>query len=387
MNTHEFQAKTLLLHYGVPIPSYRIADSINSLDQIIKEWEYPGAVLKVQIHAGGRGKAGGVKLAHSKEEMSRRGRELLGKRIVNNQTGSEGVIASQIMVTPLLDYVQEYYLGVIIDRQSAQVTIIASPSGGMDIEEIARSNPEKILTLHVGASGKLRGYQLIRLNKFMGWEGKTAQQGQDIAQALVKVFLENDGSLLEINPLVRTSENDLLALDAKFSIDDNALFRHADISAFYDPSQIPLAEAEAHKNDLAYIALNGNIGCMVNGAGLAMATMDIIQHYGGRPANFLDVGGGASTEKVAAGFKILINDPNVKVILVNIFGGIMNCETLAEGIISAIQEISLNKPLIVRMEGTNADKGRSILSKSGLSLNVADNLTEAAQKAVAAANS
>ncbi len=385
MNTHEFQAKTVLKHYGVSIPDYWVIEHLDQLDAVIAALEGKGAVLKIQVHAGGRGKAGGVKLARSPEEIRLAAKELLGMRLVNNQTGSEGIVASKVLISPLLEYAQEYYLAVTVDRQKALPILIASPVGGMDIEEVAHKTPEKILTLPVGLEGKLKSYQLIRLCKFMGWEGDTAKQGQNLVNSLVKAFLETDASLLEINPLVRCHDGTLLALDAKLSVDENALFRHPDIEALFDPTQIPSVEVEAQKHDLAYIALDGTIGCMVNGAGLAMATMDIIQHYGGKPANFLDVGGGASTEKVAAGFNILLNDPRVKAILVNIFGGIMNCETLAQGIIEAAKERHISKPLIIRMEGTNVEKGRALLQQSGLSIVVAETLTEAAQKAVGAA--
>ncbi|MFA6916183.1 MAG: ADP-forming succinate--CoA ligase subunit beta [Parachlamydiales bacterium] len=386
MNTHEFEAKTLLKHYGISVPPYaviEIADDIEKSLSILNGKEE--AVLKIQVHAGGRGKGGGVKIAKTKSDIHKYANDLLGMRLVNNQTGPEGVLASKVLLSPLINYEQEYYVAVIIDRANARPTLIASPEGGMDIEEIAHKTPEKILTLPIHSSGKLRGYQLLQLSKFMGWEGRTATEGQALANNLVKAFLENDASLLEINPLVKTPDGALWALDAKLSIDDNALFRHPDLEAFFDPTQLPATEVEAQKHELAYIALDGNIGCMVNGAGLAMATMDIIKYYGGKPANFLDVGGGASAEKVAAGFTILVQDKHVKAILVNIFGGIMNCETLAQGIIEAAQKIGIGKPLIVRMEGTNVEQGRALLKDSGLPITIAQNLTDAAQKAVAAA--
>lgn len=384
MDTHEFQAKTLLRHYGVPIPVYSVIEKTEEIEKAIQSLDGKGAVIKIQVHAGGRGKAGGVKLARSTEEIRNEASQLLGMRLVNSQTGPQGVVANRLLISPLIDYVQEYYLGAIIDRQLAQAKLIASPQGGMDIEEIARVSPEKILTLPICLGGYLRSYHLIRLCKFMGWTGETARIGQTLVNAFAKAFLENDASMLEINPLVLCKDGSLLALDAKLSIDDNALFRHPDLEALFDPTQLPAIEVEARKHDLAYIALDGTIGCMVNGAGLAMATMDIIKHYGGKPANFLDVGGGASVEKVAAGFKILIEDPQVKVILVNIFGGIMNCATLAQGILQAVREERNPKPLIVRMEGTNVEEGRNLLANSGLPIAMAATLTEAAQKAVAA---
>lgn len=385
MNTHEFQAKTILKHHGIAVPPYAVIESEEGLEkaqQILKGKDE--AVLKIQVHAGGRGKGGGVKIAKSKEEIRQHAKKLIGMRLVNNQTGPEGIVASKVLLSPLLQYEQEYYLAVLIDRAKACPVLIASPAGGMEIEEIAHKTPEKILTLPIPFSGKLRGYQLLRLCKFMGWSGQSVKEGQQLAQALIKAFLEHDASLLEINPLVRTADGSLWALDAKLSIDDNALFRHPDLEAFFDSTQLPETEVEAQKHELAYIALDGNIGCMVNGAGLAMATMDIIKYYGGKPANFLDVGGGASTDKVAAGFTILINDKHVKAILVNIFGGIMNCETLALGIIEAAKKTGIGKPLVVRMEGTNVEKGRALLKESGLPIIVAQTLTDAAQKAVEA---
>lgn len=385
MDTHEFQAKTILKHYGIPCPPFHVIENIEELQELIKqEGDKPSYVLKIQVHAGGRGKGGGIKFVKTQKELFKEANQLLGMRLVNRQTGPKGIIANHLMVTEMTQFVKEYYLGIIIDRQSAQPILIASPEGGMEIEEVAKNSPEKVLTLPICLSGFLRGYQLIRLSKFMEWTGETAQQGHQIANSMVKAFLDSDASLLEINPLVKCENGDLLALDAKLSIDDNALFRHPDLEALYDPSQLPPLEVEARKHDLAYIALDGSIGCMVNGAGLAMATMDIIQHYGGKPANFLDVGGGASVEKVAAGFKILIEDNNVKAILVNIFGGIMNCETLAKGILSAAQNSKLSKPIIIRMEGTHVEQGRELLENSNLKITVAKTLTEAAQKVVAA---
>lgn len=385
MNVHEYQAKIILRQFGIHIPDMAVLSTIDEIKQAIEQMNLQQAVLKVQVHAGGRGKAGGVKIGRNRSEIIAHAKQMLGMKIINNQTDNEGVIAKQILISPLFDIKHEYYLGATIDRKQAQAVLIASPAGGMEIEEVAAKTPEKILTFPIGRSGQLRSYQLIRLANFMGWKGELAEQGKQIAKALAKSFIETDASLLEINPLIETPEGQLIVLDAKLSIDDNALYRQSQIAAFYDPSQISSREAQAKEFDLAYVALDGEIGCMVNGAGLAMATMDIIHLYGGKPANFLDVGGGATQEKVAEGFKIILSDPNVKAILINIFGGIMNCGTLAAGIIAAAGELKVNVPLIIRMEGTNVDQGRQMLADSGLNIIIADTLTSAAEKVVAAA--
>ncbi len=385
MNTHEFQAKQILEKYAIPIPPFKVISDFSDLESAVSELNLQQAVVKVQVHAGGRGKAGGVKLAKSPDEIREYAKALLGMKIVNNQTGAEGVVAHQILVTPLTDYRKEYYMGAVIDRQNARAVLMVSPDGGVDIEEVAEKTPERILKLPMSLNGTFRNYQLIELAKFMGWSGQTAKQGMSLAKGLAKAFMESDASLLEINPLVETESGDLLALDAKLSVDENALYRQKEIDSFYDATQIPENEAMAHEHDLAYVALEGEVGCMVNGAGLAMATMDMIYHFGGKPANFLDVGGGASKEKVAEGFKIILTDPNVKAILVNIFGGIMNCATLASGIVAAVNELKLKVPLIVRMEGTNVEEGRRILADSGLNIDIADSMTTAAERVVAAA--
>jgi succinyl-CoA synthetase beta subunit len=387
LDIHEYQAKLILKEFNIPVPDFAVIKSIHELqDALASIGLSDSAVLKVQVHAGGRGKAGGVKLARSKSELETHAKNLLGLKIVNNQTGPQGIVAETIMVSALVDVAKEYYLAITIDRHKGQAILIASPDGGMDIEEVAEKNPERVLTFPILNDGGIRSYHLLDLIKFMGWKGDTAKQGKAIALALAKAFVNSDGSLLEINPLVEDKKGNLIALDAKLSVDDNAIFRQSRIATFYDPSQLPKAEAEAKNFDLAYIALEGNIGCMVNGAGLAMATMDIIKHYGGRPANFLDVGGGATKEKVAEGFKIILADKNVKAILVNIFGGIMNCETLAAGIISAASEEHITVPLIVRMEGTNVQEGKEMLRKSNLKIIIASDLADGAKKAVEATN-
>lgn len=385
MHLHEYQAKTVLRNFGVNISDFTIVTDIADAEKAIDDMKLTAGVVKVQVHAGGRGKAGGVKLARTKQALLDAIKQLLGMRIVNNQTGKEGVIAHQVLISPLIDYEKEYYLAATIDRNKAQPILIVSSEGGMDIEETAAKTPEKILTIPIPSNGILRSYQFLDICKLMGWTGDVAEQGMRTVAAVAEAFLDTDAELLEINPLVLTKAGDIVALDAKLTIDDNALFRQKELATFFDPTQLNPNEAEAQKHDLAYVAMDGNIGCMVNGAGLAMATMDIIQHYGGSPANFLDVGGGASEDKIGEGFKIIMSDPKVKAVLINIFGGIMNCVTLAGGIIAASASLKLNVPLIVRMEGTNVETGKKLFEDSGLNIIIADNLAEAAQKAVIAA--
>ncbi|MCB1116578.1 MAG: ADP-forming succinate--CoA ligase subunit beta [Chlamydiia bacterium] len=384
MDTHEYQAKEILKKYGMPIPEFGVASTPAEAEQVVQELKLTEGVVKIQVHAGGRGKAGGVKFAKSKDEIVATAKKLIGMKMVNNQTGPQGIVAEKVLITEPVDIAKEFYLGAIIDRENARAILIASPEGGMEIEVVAEKTPEKILKLPIGLDGQVKPYHLLRLANFMGWKGETAKQGMKVAAALGKAFIETDASLLEINPLVETGKGEIWAIDAKLSVDDNALFRQKEIAAFYDPSQIPANEVAAHKHDLAYISLSGNIGCMVNGAGLAMSTMDIIHYYGGEPANFLDVGGGASKEKVTEGFKIILSDKNVKAILVNIFGGIMNCATIAEGVIAASKELKMEIPLIVRLEGTNVEEGRRLLKESGLSIISAEGMADAAEKAVAA---
>ncbi len=379
MNLHEYQAKMILMKEGVPVPPFRVAKSASEVEKIIKELGLKEAVVKIQVHAGGRGKAGGVKFGKSPDEIKKLAKDLIGMKMVNNQTGPDGVVAHEVLIAAPLKIAKEYYLGAIIDRERAEPILIASPEGGMDIEEIAEKHPEKILKLPIGLDGSLKPYHLLRLAKFMGWP---QEEGSKIAEAVAKAFMQKDGSLLEINPLVQDEERHLWALDAKLSIDDNALFRHKDLQGMYDATQESKYEVAAKKHDLSYIALSGNIGCMVNGAGLAMATMDIIHYAGGKPANFLDVGGSATAEKIAEGFQILVSDPNVKAILVNIFGGIMNCATIAEGILTALKNKPLSIPLVVRMEGTNVEEGKRMLRESGLKIVTADNLAKAAEAVV-----
>ncbi len=382
MNTHEFQAKEILQKEGMPIPPFGVATSIGEAEKVLQELQIKEGVVKIQVHAGGRGKAGGVKFGKSKDEILEHCKKLIGMKMVNNQTGKEGVIAHKVMISDPVDIEKEYYLGAIIDRENAKAILIASPEGGMEIEEVAAKTPEKILKVPIELDGSVRPFHLLYLAKFMGWTGDLAKQGMSVAAILARSFIKYDASLLEINPLVVSKQNQILALDAKLSVDDNALFRQKEIANFFDPSQVSPNEVEANKHDLAYVSLDGNIGCMVNGAGLAMSTMDIIHHFGGEPANFLDVGGGATKEKVAAGFKIILSDAKVKAILVNIFGGIMSCATIAEGIIAASKELALTIPLIVRLEGTNVEEGKKMIAQSGLKIISADGMADAAKKAV-----
>lgn len=379
MNLHEYQTKEILKRFEIPSAPFFIITKADQIDKALDHLKIEAAVLKVQIHAGGRGKAGGVKIGKNREELRELAKKIVGLKIVNNQTGPAGIIAHQVMVTPLQEIKKEYYISCVLDRETSQGILIASQEGGVEIEEVAKTHPDKILKLGIPLDRPFRKYELYAFAKKL-WPKEVIEEGIKLIQNLVKAFKETDALLLEINPLILTPDNKLLALDAKLNVDENALFRHPDIKAFYDPTQTSEREAKAHEFDLAYVALDGTIGCMVNGAGLAMATMDIIQVFGAKPANFLDVGGGASKEKVAEGFKIILSDPKVKAILVNIFGGIMDCEILAEGIIQAANELKLKVPLVVRMEGTNVDKGKKKLNESGLKITVASDLNDAAQK-------
>lgn len=382
MNLHEYQAKQILLQYGINVPPFEVVSTLADVEKLVHEKNWSTAVLKIQIHAGGRGKAGGVLFAKSADQILNHAKILLGKKFVNQQTGPQGLVAHQLLLTPPIEIAKEYYLAVTVSRERGERILIASPVGGMDIEQVAQESPELVLMLTIPSEGRLRHYQLIRLAKFMGWTGEQAIQGNQLANKLIQAFMDKDAVLLEINPLVETPDKTLVALDAKLSVDDNALFRQPEIKAMFDPTQVPEQEAQAQQYDLAYVALDGEIGCMVNGAGLAMATMDIIQAYGKRPANFLDVGGSATQEKVAEGFKIILSDSQVKAILINIFGGIMNCEILALGIVQAVQEQHVAVPLVVRMEGTHVDQGKRILQEAKLNIQIATSLAGAARAVV-----
>ena len=385
MNIHEYQTKKLLYRYSIPIQDFRVVQQLEDVSDALEEMEITEGVVKIQVHAGGRGKAGGVKIGKSPQEIQEHVKALLGKTFITPQTGPEGVVCHEVMIAELADIEKEYYLGLIVDREKATPLLIASPEGGMEIEEISVSHPEKICKEPISLKGEIAPSRLDYIAEFMQWEGATAEEGKALIVNLCKAFVENDGSILEINPLIEDPQGHLWALDAKFVIDDNALFRHPKIATFYDSTQESEAEAIAHEMDLAYIALDGNIGCMVNGAGLAMATMDLIQYHGGSPANFLDVGGSANKEKVAKSFAIILSDPSVKAILVNIFGGIMRCDVIAQGVIAAAEELQIDVPLVVRLEGTNVEEGKALLEESTLDIIAAEHLADAAKKAVEAA--
>ena len=384
MNIHEHQAKALLAEYGVPVPRGQVAFSVDEAVSAAKELGGPVYVVKAQIHAGGRGKAGGVKVVKSLDEITDVAGEILGRTLVTHQTGPEGREVRRLYVEDGCDIADELYLSMLVDRGTSRVTIIASSEGGMDIEEVAASQPEKILSLTIDPATGLQPYHMRRLAGILGLSGGTAKQLPSFLHSIFTAFTALDASLVEINPLVVTGAGDLLALDAKMSFDDNALYRHPNVMELRDLSEEDPAEVRASEFDLNYIKLNGEIGCMVNGAGLAMATMDIIELNGASPANFLDVGGSATTERVTEAFKIILSDDNVKGILVNIFGGIMRCDIIAEGVVSAARSLGLDKPLVVRLEGTNVEEGKKIMAESGLSITPADNLADAATKIVVA---
>lgn len=384
MNIHEYQAKALLAEFGVTIPKGKVAFTVDEALQAAKELGGPMWVVKAQIHAGGRGKGGGVKVVNSMEKLEVAASDILGMQLITHQTGPEGQQVKRLYVEDGCDIDRELYLGMLVDRGSSRVTVIASTEGGMDIEEVAENSPEKIIKVVIDPATGLQPFHARKLAFGLGLEGKQVRSGVKFMMAMYKAFTERDASMVEINPLVVTGAGELIALDAKMNFDSNALYRQASVEALRDEDEEDPAEVEASEHDLNYIKLDGSIGCMVNGAGLAMATMDIIQLYGSSPANFLDVGGGATTERVTIAFKIILSDPNVKGILVNIFGGIMRCDVIAEGIIEGAKIAKLNVPLVVRLEGTNVEKGKEILANSGLSIISADNLADAAQKVVAA---
>jgi succinyl-CoA synthetase beta subunit len=384
MNIHEYQAKAVLREFGVPVPRGVPAFTADDAVKAAHDLGGPVWVVKAQIHAGGRGKAGGVKLVRSIEDVGREAKRLLGSTLITHQTGPQGKLVSRIYIEEGSAIEREFYLSALVDRATSRVAFVVSTEGGMDIEEVARTAPEKILTFSVDPASGLMPHHGRRAAQVLGLSGDLAKQAGAVLAKLYEAFLAKDMSLLEINPLVVTKAGQLICLDAKVSFDDNALYRHADISALRDLTEEDDKEIEASKYDLNYVALEGTIGCMVNGAGLAMATMDIIKLYGASPANFLDVGGGATKEKVAAAFKIITADPNVKGILVNIFGGIMRCDIIAEGIVAAVKEVGLKVPLVVRLEGTNVDPGKRIIAESGLNVVSADDLDDAAQKIVKA---
>jgi succinyl-CoA synthetase beta subunit len=384
MNIHEYQAKALLKTFGVPVGRGLPAFTVEEAVQAAEELAAPVMVVKAQVHAGGRGKGGGIKVAKSIEDVRREAQAMFGMRLVTHQTGPEGLPVTRIYVEEGTQIARELYLSCLVDRATSRLAFIASTEGGMDIEEVARNTPEKVFTMTVDPATGLLPHHVRRLAKALRLDGPQNKQLNGLLNGLYGAFVETDMSLLEINPLVVTDDGQLVCLDAKVNFDSNALYRHRDIAGLRDETQEDEKEIEASKYDLSYITLDGEIGCMVNGAGLAMATMDIIKLYGSEPANFLDVGGGATTEKVTAAFKIITADPKVKGILVNIFGGIMRCDVIAEGVIAAVKEVGLEVPLVVRLEGTNVELGKDILRHSGLNVIAADDLDDAARKIVAA---
>jgi succinyl-CoA synthetase beta subunit len=384
MNLHEFQAKQLFASYGIPIPAGEPAFSEGEAGEAAARLGGGRWVVKAQIHSGGRGKAGGVKLADGIEAVKAAAGGLLGTRLATAQTGSTGLPVNAVLVEEVRPIARELYLSALVDRGSARVLFMASGAGGMDIEEVAASHPEQILTCRADPAAGLQPYQCRELAFGLGLEGEQIAALAKIMQAMYRLLLDKDLGQIEINPLVVTEDGRLLALDAKINVDDNALFAHPDLAALRDPTQEDAKEAAARQHGLSYVTLDGDIGCMVNGAGLAMATMDVIKLYGGAPANFLDVGGGTTAEKVAEAFKLILSDTKVKAVLVNIFGGIVRCNLIAEGIIAAVREVHVGIPVVVRLEGTNAEEGRRLLDASGLALITAADLDEAAKQAVAA---
>ena len=386
MKIHEFQGKEILREYGVSVPDGRVAHTPDEAEKIAEELG-GGVVVKAQIHAGGRGKGGGVKVASNVAEARQAAEAIIGMQLVTHQTGPEGQKVKQVLVEKASDIDREYYLGITLDRAQSKLVVMASREGGVEIEEVAATHPEKILRETVDPSVGLRPFQATRLAFGLGFEGAQVRAAAGLILKLYEAFVGADCSIAEINPLVTTKDGQVLALDAKINIDDNALFRHKEFEEMRDLDEEDDLEVEASKYDLNYIKLDGNIGCMVNGGGLAMGTMDIIKHYGGDPANFLDVGGGATTEKVTAGFKIILSDPNVKGIFVNIFGGIMKCDVIANGVIAAVKELGLSVPVVVRLAGTNVELGKQLLAESGLNLQSADNMADGARKIVAAVQS
>ncbi len=385
MNIHEFQSKALLSDYGIPVPLGQVAYTPEEAQQAAEKLGGDKWLVKAQVHAGGRGKAGGVLMADSPSQTREAAAKLLGMTLVTHQTGPKGLPVNAVLVEQATSIAEELYLSMVIDRGRERISVIASAAGGMEIEEVAARTPDKILKFFIHPAAGPQDYQGRESGFGMDLEGKQVQQFVGLLKNLYRLFQDKDASQVEINPLALTTEGQLVALDAKLEFDDNALYAHPEIEALRDPSQEDEKERKAHEHDLNYIALDGNIGCMVNGAGLAMATLDLVKQCGGEPANFLDVGGGTTAERVAEAFKIILSDPKVKAILVNIFGGIVRCDLIAEGIIAAVKEVGVSIPVVVRLEGTNADAGRRLLEKSGLSIIAAVDLKEAAQKAVAAA--
>lgn len=382
MNIHEYQGKEILKQYGVVVPNGKVAFTVEEAVEAAKTLNSSVYVVKAQIHAGGRGKAGGVKIAKNLDEVQTYAKEILGKVLVTHQTGPEGKEVKRLLIEEGCDIQKEYYVGVVVDRNTNRVVMMASEEGGTEIEEVAEKTPEKIFKEVVDPAVGLQVFQARKLALAINIPKNLVNKAVKFMMALYQAFVDKDCSIAEINPLVVTGDGNVMALDAKLNFDSNALYRHPDVQELRDLDEEDEKEIEASKYDLNYIALTGNIGCMVNGAGLAMATMDIIKHYGGDPANFLDVGGGATTEKVTAAFKLILSDENVKGIFVNIFGGIMRCDVIAEGVVEAAKQVSLDRPLVVRLEGTNVELGKKILNQSGLDIVAAESMADGAEKIV-----
>ena len=385
MNVHEYQAKKLLSDSGVKVPGGQVVFSADEVSEVLDTLNSSKYVVKAQIHAGGRGKGGGIKVVDSAQDATAAADEIIGMNLVTHQTGPEGKTVGSVLIEEASSIEKEFYLGMVIDRSREKVVVMGSPEGGVEIEEVAANSPEKIIKEHVDISLGIQPYQCRKIAYFMGLEDGAVRQAVSFISSLYRVFIEKDCSLAEINPLVLTSDGNIVALDAKINFDDNALFRHRDIAGLRDRDEEDPLELEASDAGISFVKLDGDIGCLVNGAGLAMATMDIIKHHGGEPANFLDVGGGATTEQVTKAFKMILSDESVKAVFVNIFGGIMKCDTIADGIVEAAGEVGINVPLVVRLEGTNVEAGREILSNSGLDIQTGADMKEAASKVVEAA--
>jgi succinyl-CoA synthetase beta subunit len=385
MNLHEYQAKDVFRNYGIAVPTGRVAASPEEAVEAAEALGGSVWVVKAQVHAGGRGKAGGVKVARDLDTVRSAAEAMLGTQLVTKQTGPEGLPVETVYVESGSEIEREIYLSLTLNRERGRIALIASSAGGMDIEEVAAKTPEQILTVNIHPAAGLQGYQCRQLAFGLGLKGTQVTEFQVMAMGLYKLYLEKDASLVEVNPLIVTKSGSLMALDAKINIDANAVFRHPDIAKLRDANQEDPMERRASEHDLNYVSLDGDIACMVNGAGLAMATMDLIKLHGGQPANFLDVGGGATTERVTAAFQLILSNPKVRAVLVNIFGGIVRCDIIAEGVINAVKNVGVNVPVVVRLEGTNADKAREMLATSGLAITAATDLTDAARKVVAAA--
>ncbi|MEA3180064.1 MAG: succinyl-CoA synthetase beta subunit [Gammaproteobacteria bacterium] len=385
MNLHEYQAKDVFRNYGIAVPTGRVAASPEEAVEAAEALGGSVWVVKAQVHAGGRGKAGGVKVARDLDAVRSAAKAMLGTQLVTKQTGPEGLPVETVYVESGSEIEREIYLSLTLNRERGRIALIASSAGGMDIEEVAAKTPEQILTVNIHPAAGLQGYQCRQLAFGLGLKGTQVTEFQVMTMGLYKLYLEKDASLVEVNPLIVTKSGSLMALDAKINIDANAVFRHPDIAKLRDANQEDPMERRASEHDLNYVSLDGDIACMVNGAGLAMATMDLIKLHGGQPANFLDVGGGATTERVTAAFQLILSNPKVRAVLVNIFGGIVRCDIIAEGVINAVKNVGVNVPVVVRLEGTNADKAREMLATSGLAITAATDLTDAARKVVAAA--